>query len=108
MLREPRNGERTARKQSAQAHTQASKAARRAYNAIRFSAPNKLGILRAVMVAFAVHIALQLMMLVLSSRDAYSYNILTILGWLHDIVDEGIALWLVVNRFRRHGPSSLP
>ncbi len=103
MLREARNAERTARKQSAQAHTQASKAARRAYNAIRFSAPNRLGILRAVMVAFAVHIALQLMMLVLSSRDAYSYNILTILGWLH-VIAEGIALWLVVNRFKLARP----
>ena len=102
-MREARQAERAARKQSAQAHAQASKSARRAYNAIRFSAPNKLGVMRVVMVLLALHIALQLMMLVLSSRDAYSYNALTILGWLH-VIAEGIAFWMFVNRFKLARP----
>lgn len=90
---------RTRRAQTVDPGSRPSKSARRAYNAIRFSAPNRLGILRVVMVVFALHIALQLMLLVLSSRDAYSYNVLTILSWLH-VIAEGIAFWLVVNRFK--------
>ncbi len=60
---------REARRQAHRDHHEATKAAKQAYDAIKFSAPNKMGFMRAVQVFFALHIAYVLMSLVMSSRD---------------------------------------
>lgn len=90
-----------ARKKANKEHVAATKAAKKAYDAIRFSAPNKLGLMRVVQVAFALHIAITLMYLMLISRDffAENYNMNSILDWIMVIL-EGVAFWMFINRYK--------
>ena len=68
-----RQKERAARKKAKAEHKAATKSAKQAYDAIKFSAPNKMGFMRVVQIAFAIHIASVLVWLVLTSRDAMVY-----------------------------------
>ena len=94
-----RTREREARKQAKEDHRAASRAAKHAYDAIRFSAPNKLGFMRLIQIAFLVHIFSTLVMLWLTSRDAITYNSGTIFDWVM-IILEGVGFWFFVNQYK--------
>ncbi|MBE6466505.1 putative ABC transporter permease [Denitrobacterium detoxificans] len=97
--KEARARERAARKKANADHKAATKSAHQAYQAIKFSAPNKLGFIRVVQVLFAIHIVFTLLALILSSRDTVVYSSATILEWIMVIL-EGVAFWLFVNRYK--------
>ena len=97
--RRARTKEQEARKQAKMDHKAASKAAKQAYDAIRFSAPNKLGFMRVIQFAFLLHIFSTLLMLWLTSRDAITYNSATLFDWVM-IILEGVGFWFFVNQYR--------
>lgn len=94
-----RDHERAARDKAKSDHKAATKAARRAYDAIRFSDPSKLGFLRVVQALFAVHIVNTIVVLVLTSRDTVVYDSVNVVAWIM-VVLEGVALWCINNRYR--------
>ena len=94
-----RKKEREARKKARADHKAATKSARAAYDAIKFSAPNKMGFMRVVQVIFALHIAVYLVWLMLTSRDAMTYNVTSIMDWIMVIL-EGVAFWMFINRYK--------
>ena len=97
--REARRRAKEARKKANADHKEATKSARAAYNAIRFSAPNKMGFMRFVQVVFAIHIVSVLVWLVLTSRDAMTYDVTTIVDWVMAVL-EGVAFWMFINRYK--------
>lgn len=97
--RNARKRERAARKQANAEHKAATKAAKAAYNAIKFSAPNKLGFMRVIQVAFVLHIASTLLALIMTSRDTIVYDSLTIADWA-SVILEAVAFWFFVNRYK--------
>ena len=90
---------REARKKANRAHSAASKSARQAYDAVRFSAPNRMGFMRAVQIIFAIHIGMVLVWLVLTSRDAMTYDVSSMMDWVMVIL-EGVAFWMFINRYK--------
>ena len=94
-----RKKEREARKRAKNRHNAATKSAKKAYDAIRFSDPNKMGFMRVVQVLFACHIAVYLVWLMLTSRDAMTYNVTSIMDWVMVIL-EGVAFWMFINRYK--------
>ena len=94
-----REKERAARKKAKEEHRSATASAKQAYDAIKFSAPNKLGFLRVVMAGFAIHIILTMFMLVMTSRDRVVYNSANFIDWIM-IILEGIAFWFFINRYK--------
>ena len=94
-----RKKEREARKKAKADHKAATESAKKAYEAIKYSAPNKMGFMRAVQVVFAIHIGMVLVWLVLTSRDAMVYNVTTMMDWVMVIL-EGVAFWMFVNRYK--------
>jgi len=98
-IRAARKKEREARKQANADHRAATRSAKQAYDAIKFSAPNKMGFMRAVQIGFAFHIAFQLIFLVITSRDAFTYNVGSIMDWVVVIL-EGMAFWMFLNRYK--------
>ena len=94
-----RKKEREARKKANADHKAATKSAKQAYDAIKFSAPNKMGFMRVVQVAFALHIAILLVFLMLTSRDHMTYNVSSIMDWVMAIL-EGVAFWMFINRYK--------
>ena len=97
--KEARKKEREARKKAKADHKAATQTARRAYEAIRFSAPNTMGFMRVVQILFACHIGVYLVWLMLTSRDAMSYDVSSMIDWLMVIL-EGVAFWLFINRYK--------
>lgn len=97
--KEARKKEREARKKAKAEHAEATKSAKRAYDAIKFSAPNKMGFMRAVQVIFAIHIASVLVWLMLTSRDHMTYNVTSVMDWVM-IMLEGVAFWMFINRYK--------
>ncbi len=97
--KEARKKEREARKKAKGEHNAATKSAKRAYEAIKFSAPNKMGFMRAVQVLFACHIAVYLVWLMLTSRDHMSYDVSSMMDWVMVIL-EGVAFWMFINRYK--------
>ena len=97
--REARKKEREIRRQAKVDHKAATKSAKAAYDAIKFSEPNKMGFMRVVQVLFALHIAFVLVWLMLTSRDAMTYNVTTIMDWVMVIL-EGVAFWMFINRYK--------
>ena len=98
-IKEARKKARAARKEAKDEHKAATKSAKKAYDAIKFSAPNKMGFMRVVQVLFACHIAVYLVWLMLTSRDAMSYNVTTVMDWIMVIL-EGVAFWMFINRYK--------
>ena len=94
-----RKREREARKTAKAQHAAATKSAKQAYDAIRFSAPNKMGFMRVVQVLFAVHIGVVLVWLMLTSRDAMKYDVTSMMDWIM-IILEGVAFWMFINRYK--------
>lgn len=98
-IKRARKREREARKQANADHRAATQSARQAYEAIKYSAPNKMGFMRVVQVIFAIHIVLVLLSLVVTSRNTVVYSNANILTWIMCIL-EGVAFWLFVNRYK--------
>ncbi len=98
--RTARKRAKTARREAKQAHKAATKSARTAYDAIRFSQPGKLGLLRFVQIAYAFNIASTLLALILTSRDTITYNSVTIFSWI-TIILQGVALWFLINYLKQ-------
>lgn len=98
-VRQARKNEKQARAQAKADHRAATRSARQAWDAVRFSAPNRMGFLRAVQVIFALHVAIVLIFLVLTSRDAMIYDVTTIMDWIMVIL-EAIAFWMFINRYK--------
>ena len=98
-VKQARKREREARKKANADHRAASRSARRAYDAIRFSAPNRMGFMRVVQVLFASHIAFVLIWLMLTSRDVMTYNVSSMMDWIMVIL-EGVAFWMFINRYK--------
>ena len=94
-----RKKEREARKKANADHRAATASAKRAYDAIKFSAPNKMGFLRVVQILFAGHIATVIVYLMLSSRDTMVYTTTTGFDWLMVIL-ESVAFWMFINRYK--------
>ena len=94
-----RKKEREARKKAKADHKAATKSAKQAYDAIKFSAPNKMGFMRAVQVLFALHIGFYLVWLMLTSRDAMTYDVTSMMDWVMVIL-EGVAFWMFINRYK--------
>lgn len=105
-IRAARQRERAARKNANQLHAAATKSARQAYDAIKFSAPNKMGFMRAVQIGFAAHIAFTLIFLLLTHRDNFNVNVGSIMDWVM-IVLEGVAFWMFVNRYKVARPFTI-
>ena len=97
--KEARAREKAARKKANADHNAATKSARAAFNAIKFSAPNRMGFMRFVQVVFALHIAITLFTLILTSRDTIIYTSNTIITWIM-VVLEGVAFWFFINRHK--------
>lgn len=90
---------RIAHKQAKTDHAAATKSARRAFDAIRFSDPTKLGFMRVVQLGFLFHIIGTLAVLIFTSRDTVVYSAVSILDWIM-VVLEGVAFYFFVNRFK--------
>ena len=94
-----RKKERAARKKANGDHRAATKSAKQAYDAIKFSAPNKMGFMRAVQVIFAIHIGVVLVWLMLTSRDKMTYDVSSMMDWI-TVILEGVAFWMFINRYK--------
>ena len=94
-----RKRDRAARRKAREEHRIATKSAKRAYEAIKFSDPNKMGLMRVVQVGFVFHIAWTLLMLLLASRDTYAYNPIDMVRWIL-VIFEGMAFWMFIHRFK--------
>ncbi len=90
---------RDARKEAKEAHKLATKRAKDAYDAVKFSTPGKLGFMRVVQIVFAANIAATLLSLLMTSRDVIVYDSTTIMTWI-EIILEGIAFWFFVNYYK--------
>ena len=98
-IKQARAKEKAARKKARDDHKAATKSAKEAYDAIRFSAPNQMGFMRAVQVIFAIHIGVYLIWLMLTSRDHMVYNVTSMMDWVMVIL-EGVAFWMFINRYK--------
>ena len=94
-----RTRERDARKKAKADHRAATHSAKRAFEAIKFSDPTKLGFMRVIQVLFAIHIISTVAMLIFTSRDTVVYSSTNITDWIM-VVLEGVAFWFFLNRFR--------
>ncbi|MBQ9003764.1 MAG: hypothetical protein IJ087_18115, partial [Eggerthellaceae bacterium] len=98
-MKEARKKEREARNKAKAEHRAATKSAKQAYDAIKFSEPGKMGFMRVVQILFACHIAVYLVWLMLTSRDAMTYDVSSIMDWIA-VVLEGVAFWMFINRYK--------
>ena len=101
--KEARKRERAARKKANADHRAATKSAKYAYDAIKFSAPNKMGFMRVVQVLFGLHILGVVLFLLLTSRDTMVYTVSTVMDWIMVIL-ESVAFWMFVNRYKAARP----
>ena len=98
-----RERERVARKKAKSDHKAATKSAKRAYEAIKFSDPSSLGFLRVVQVGFLFNIVMTIIGLLLTSRDTVSYDPNTMLDWIL-VVLQAVAFYFFVNRYKLGRP----
>ena len=98
-----RDREREARVKAKEEHKAATKSAKQAYEAIKYSDPNSLGLLRVVQIAFLIHIVGTLLALILTSRDTVAYTSANIFTWIM-VVLESVAFYFLVNRYKLARP----
>ncbi len=98
-----RDRDREAHLKAKENHKAATRSARSAYEAVKFSDPNSLGFLRVVQVFFLLHIVGTLLQLLLTSRDTVVYDIANIVNWIM-VVLEAIAFYFLVNRYKLAKP----
>jgi uncharacterized membrane protein len=101
--KEARERERMARNQAKADHRAATKSAKQAYDAIKFSDPSKLGFMRLVQVVFLMHIVGTIATLIFTSRDTVVYNSVSLADWFM-VVLEGVAFYFFVNRMKLGRP----
>lgn len=101
--RAAREREREARRQAKADHKAATKSAKRAYDAIKFSDPNSLGFLRVVQVGYLIKIVFTIVSLLLTSRDTIAYTPNTFLDWAL-VVADAVAFYFFVNRYKLGRP----
>ena len=101
-----REREREARNQAKIDHKAATKSAKQAYEAIKFSDPNSLGFLRVVQALFLFHIGGTLLALILTSRDTVVYSSANLGDWLM-VVLESVAFYFFVNRYKLGKPMTI-
>ena len=101
--REAQNRARKARLKAQADHRAATKSAKKAYEAIKFSDPSKLGFMRVVQIIFLVNIISTIGMLILTSRDTITYNYITILDWIITVL-QAVAFYFFVNRYKLAKP----
>ncbi len=101
-----RERERLARDRAKADHRAATKAAKQAYDAIKFSDPTKLGFMRVVQLMFLAHIVGTLATLIFTSRDTVVYSSVSITDWIM-VVLEGVAFYFFVNRMRLGRPMTM-
>jgi hypothetical protein len=101
--KEARERERMARNQAKADHRAATKSAKQAYDAIKFSDPSKLGFMRLVQVIFLMHIVGTIATLIFTSRDTVVYNSVSLADWFM-VVLEGVAFYFFVNRMKLGRP----
>lgn len=89
--------ERSARKKAKADHKAATKSARKAYNAIRFSDPSSLGFLRVIQVFLAINILGTCLALSVGAKDSLEMTPLQIWG-LIGVVLDGVTFWLIMKR----------
>ena len=88
---------REARKAAKKSHKAATKSARAAYNAVRFSDPNGLGFLRAIVIVLAFNILATVFTLTTYIKGNYTIDLNQGLN-LFLIVLQGVTIWLVWRR----------
>ncbi|MDO4539031.1 MAG: hypothetical protein Q4B54_12780 [Coriobacteriales bacterium] len=105
-----REKSKAARDQARQAHAQAkadhraaTKSAKQAYDAIKFSDPTKLGFMRFVQITYLLNIITMLAVLILTSRDTVVYNSVNILDWIL-VALETVAFYFFIHRFKLARP----
>ncbi|MBR3225147.1 MAG: hypothetical protein IKF78_07485 [Atopobiaceae bacterium] len=98
-----RERDREAHQKAKADHKAATKSARAAFEAVKFSDPNSLGFLRVVQIIFLLHIVGTLFQLLLTSRDTVVYDISNIVNWVMVIL-EAVAFYFFVNRYKLGKP----
>lgn len=98
-----RNKAREAQLKAVEDHRAATKSAKQAYDAIKFSDPSKLGFMRVVQIAFLAHIVGTIVALILTSRDTISYNSVTFVDWI-TVTLEAVAFYFFWNRYKLGRP----
>lgn len=101
--REYQTVEREARRKANADHSIATESARRAYEAVKFSAPNKMGFMRVVQLGFIAHIFATVIALLLATRDSLPLNITLVVDWI-TVILEGMALWMLAYRYKLARP----
>ncbi len=104
--KEAKENERLARERAKADHRAATKSAKQAYDAIKFSDPTKLGFMRFVQVTFLLHIVVVLIGLLLTSRDSVSYSMTNISSWIM-VVLQSVAFYFFVNRYKIGRPFTI-
>ena len=94
---------RAANKEAKVNHKAATRSARAAYDAIKFSDPNSMGFMRFVQVYFAIDIAANILVLLLTSRDMVANDVTQFFDWIMLIL-AGVAFWFFINRYRMARP----
>ena len=89
--------ERSARKKAKADHKAATKSARKAYDAIRFSDPSSLGFLRVIQVFLAINIVGTCLALSVTAKGSLAMTPLQIWSLL-DVVLNGVSFWLIMKR----------
>lgn len=98
-----RERERLARNQAKAYHRAATKSAKQAYDAIKFSDPTKLGFMRFVQILFLIHIVETLATLIFTSRDTVVYDSVNLTDWIMMVL-EGIAFYFFMARMKLGRP----
>lgn len=104
--KEAKEKERLARDKAKADHRAATKSAKQAYDAIKFSDPTKLGFMRFVQITFLLHIIGALIGLLLTSRDTISYDMSQISNWI-TVVMQTVAFYFFVNRYKVGRPFTI-
>lgn len=101
--REYQTVEREARRKANADHGTATESARRAYEAVKYSAPDKMGFMRVVQVAFVAHIFGTVIALLLATRDSLPLSVTLVVDWV-TVILEGMALWMLAYRYKLARP----
>ena len=97
---------RAANKEAKANHKAATRAAKNAYDAIRYSDPNTMGFMRFVQVYFAIEIAANILLLLLTQRDSVAGDATQFLDWIMVIL-AGVAFWFFINRYKIARPFAI-
>lgn len=92
-----RKRERVARKQAKRDHRLATKAARSAYDAVRFSDKTKLGFLRILLILLAINVLLTVVTLTTYIKGSYTFEFNYILN-LINVLFDAVIIWLIWKR----------